>query len=73
MGFARLADGSLLLSFDGGFALGPFGTVDDFNTLCFVPTSLGNTTAGQFFMYFDASDVGLDINDEDIDSGGGHG
>ena len=69
-GFARLADGSLLLSFDGGFALSPFGTVDDSDILRFVPTSLGDTTAGQFFMYFDASDVGLDTNDEDIDSVG---
>ena len=34
----------------------------------FVPTSTGNTTAGAFEWYFDASDVGLSTNDEDIDA-----
>ena len=66
--FSKLADGSLLLSFDGSFSLNPLGTVDDSDIVKFVPTSLGDTTTGQFSWYFDASDVGLDTNDEDIDA-----
>ena len=66
--FSKQADGSLLLSFDSSFSLSPLGTVDDSDIVRFVPTSLGDTTAGQFSWYFDASDVGLDTNDEDIDA-----
>ena len=67
-GFSLLADGSLLLSFDASFTLSPLGTVDDSDIIRFIPTSLGATTAGQAQWYFDASDVGLDTNDEDIDA-----
>jgi hypothetical protein len=33
----------------------------------FNATSLGNTTAGNFTLYFDGSDVGLSTNGEDVD------
>lgn len=67
-GFSLQPDGSLLLSFDASFTLSPLGSVDDSDIIRFVPTSLGATTAGQAEWYFDASDVGLDTNDEDIDA-----
>jgi len=34
----------------------------------FTPTSLGSTTAGTFAMLFDGSDVGLTLDDEDVDA-----
>lgn len=70
-GFARLSDGSLLLSFNNPITVN--GTVngiaaDDSDVLRFTPTSLGTNTAGSFSMYIDGSDVGLTTNGEDIDS-----
>jgi len=72
--FCRLSDGSLLLSFGGtvtvpGLTGGPNGTiVEDEDIIKFVPTSLGDATAGAVSFYFDGSDVGLDLNAEDIDA-----
>ena len=66
-GFTRLADGSLLLSFDVAASLAGVGTVDDSDIVRFVPTTLGATTAGNFSLYLDGSDVGLTTNNEDID------
>jgi len=63
-----LSDGSLLLSLESAATVGSLGTVDDSDIVRFVPTSLGATTAGAFEWYFDASDVGLSTNDEDIDA-----
>lgn len=67
--FDILDDGTLLLSINSGdFSLSGFGTVDDSDILHFVPTSLGNTTAGSFAWYVDGSDVGLSSSGEDIDA-----
>ena len=73
-GMARLADGSILLSFTTpanipGMTGGPSGTaLDDADIVRFVPTSLGATTAGAFVFYFDGSDVGLSSNNENVDA-----
>lgn len=73
-GMARMADGSILLSFTDsgsipGMTGGPSGTtLDDSDVVRFVPTSLGSTTAGSFVFYFDGSDVGLTTNNEDVDA-----
>ncbi len=65
--FARLNDGSLLLSFNNPITVNGIAA-DDADVLRFAPTSLGTTTAGSFSMYIDGSDVGLTTNGEDIDS-----
>lgn len=73
-GMARLADGSILLSFTEpvnvyGMTGGPSGTLlDDSDIVRFIPTSLGWNTAGSLVFYFDGSDVGLTTNDEDVDA-----
>ncbi len=68
--FAWLPDGTLLLSVDkpvsGLPGLG--GTVDDGDIVRFTPSSLGNSTAGSYEMYFDGSDVGVSARAEDIDA-----
>jgi hypothetical protein len=66
--FDILPDGSLLLSLEDAASVGSLGTVDDSDIVRFTPTSLGANTAGAFEWYFDASDVGLSTNDEDIDA-----
>ncbi|MFZ2403728.1 MAG: putative Ig domain-containing protein [Methylobacter sp.] len=72
--FHILADKSILLSFaaDTTFTtlngLGANVLVDDSDILRFVPSSIGNTTAGTFEWYFDGSDVGLTSAGEDIDA-----
>lgn len=66
-GMTKLADGSLLLTFTAAGTVGGVA-MDDSDIVRFVPTSLGATTAGSFSMYFDGSDVGLTVNDEDIDA-----
>ena len=67
--FARLDDGSLLFSFKGaGNVPGISGKVDPADVVQFVPTSLGDNTAGTFSLYFDGSDVGLTKNDDNIDA-----
>lgn len=67
-GFEWLSDGTLLLTFDRATAIPGLGTVDDSDIVRFVPTSLGQTTAGSFELYFDGSDVELTTNGEDIDA-----
>jgi hypothetical protein len=68
-GLAFLADGSLLLTFNrGGHIAGISGKVEDEDIVRFVPTSLGERTAGTFSLYFDGSDVGLTSVDEDLDA-----
>jgi subtilisin-like proprotein convertase family protein len=66
--FVLLSDGSILMSFNTTTTAGAAGTVDDSDIVQFVPTSLGTTTAGTFFFFFDGSDVGLTTNSEDIDA-----
>ena len=73
-GMSRLSTGGILLSFTAaasipGLTGGPNGTnIDDSDIILFMPTSLGSTTAGSFSFYFDGSDVGLTVNDEDVDA-----
>ncbi len=65
---ARLADGSFLLSFASSTAIAGVGTVADSDIVKFTPTTIGDSTAGTFAMYFDGSDVGLSTTNEDIDA-----
>jgi uncharacterized protein YjiK len=62
-------DGSILLSLDNDTtSLSGVGIVDDSDIVRFIPTSTGTTTTGTYEWYFDGSDVGLDIDNEDVDS-----
>jgi hypothetical protein len=65
--FQPLEDGSLLLSLDADLTLGEVGLVDDADILHFMPSSLGENTAGSFELWLDGTDVGLDGSGEDID------
>jgi len=73
-GLARLADGSILLSFAepgsiAGMTGGPSGDIlDDSDIVRFIPAFLGAATSGSFVFYFDGSDVGLTNDGEDIDA-----
>ena len=70
-GFALQDDGSVLMTFDKPLTrLAGMNNenVDDSDIVRFVPTSLGDDTAGSFEMYFDGSDVGLTKAGEDIDA-----
>jgi len=66
--FAFLDDGLLLISlFKLGNLPGITTTLQDEDLLQFMPTSLGETTAGSCSLYFDGSDVGLaDSTAEDL-------
>jgi hypothetical protein len=66
--FAQLADGSLLFSLTMDSNLGVLGPVDDSDILRFVPAPEDAAAAGTLEWYFDASDVELARNDEDIDA-----
>ena len=63
-----LPDGRVLVSLTGAFTVdGVSG--DDEDVIALTPSSLGDTTAGSWAMYFDGSDVGLaDSPDEDVDA-----
>lgn len=71
----HLADnGDLYISFNtsqtmqnGGGFTGP-SKIEDTDIYHFIPTSLGEKTAGHFELYFDGSDVGLTSDGEDIDA-----
>ena len=65
--FTILPDNSILLSLTVPLNFGgDIGTADDSDIVRFIPTSMGNVTAGTFELYFDGSDVGLSTNGEDI-------
>ena len=66
--FDAISATELLLSFDGEVTIPGLGAVDDSDIVKFTATSLGDTTAGTFSMYFDGSDVGLASGGEDIDA-----
>ncbi len=66
-GTELLSDGRILLSFTAAGTIAGIST-DDSDVLQFTPTSLGSTTAGTFAMLFDGSDVGLTLDDEDVDA-----
>ena len=60
------SDGSILLSLGAAGTIPDVGSVDDFDILRFIPSSLGDNTAGTYELYFDGEDVGL--TGEDIDA-----
>lgn len=71
--FAVESDGSIVMSLNSSANIavvgGPDGAkVDDSDLVRFVPTALGDDTAGQFIFVFDGSDVGLTTASEDIDA-----
>lgn len=66
--FAFLADGSLLLSFNGPTTVPGLGAVDDSDLVQFLPTGLGSDTAGSFAWFLHGADVGLTTDSEDIDA-----
>jgi len=66
--FVVMDDGSLLLSFETAITITTLGAVDDSDIVRFVPSHLGNITAGVFTWYFDGSDVELTTDAEDIDA-----
>lgn len=65
--FSLLPDGALLLSFNTTVKVPGLGKVDDSDIVRFIPTTLGNTTAGSFEWYLRGADVGLTTDGEDID------
>lgn len=60
------SDGSILLSLASSATLPDIGTIDVFDIVRFIPTSLGENTNGSYELYLDGSDVGL--SGEDIDA-----
>ena len=67
--FAVISSDEILISFtNAGSVPGIAGTVDDSDIVLFTATSLGESTAGSFSLYFDGSDVGLSKRGEDIDA-----
>ena len=65
--FSWIGPTTLLLSFTDPGTVGGVA-FDDSDVLRFEATSLGPTTAGSFFLYFDGSDVGLTASAEDVDA-----
>lgn len=58
--FARLPDGSLLLSVDQAVDQLPgVGPIADADVVQFRPSSMGANTSGQFSLYLDGFDAGL--------------
>ena len=67
--FAIQSPTQILMSFTAAGSIpGISGTVDDSDIVRFTAASLGDNTAGSFSLYFDASDVGLTLADEDVDA-----
>ncbi len=67
-GISFAPDGRLVLSTNGAGAVTGVTTFQDEDLLAFTATSLGETTAGTWAMYFDGSDVGLATSsEEDVD------
>ncbi|EMI22950.1 Dystroglycan-type cadherin-like domain protein, partial [Rhodopirellula maiorica SM1] len=66
--FHLLADGSILMSFNANTKLAELGTIAPADIVRFVPTEIGDTTAGTFELYFDGSDVGLTSYYENVDA-----
>jgi hypothetical protein len=57
-----------VLSFTEAADVPGVGTVDDSDLVLFVPSHLGDQTAGTFSLYLDGSTIGLDRPSEDIDA-----
>ena len=62
------SDGSILFSILANDTLPDIGDVNEADIIRFIPTSLGETSAGRFELYFDGSDVALDGSHHDIDA-----
>ena len=63
-----LADGRVVISTFGDATVTGVSSPRAEDLLAFTPTSLGATTAGTWAMYFDAGDVGLSTNAENVDA-----
>lgn len=70
-------DDSIFLSFtsavtlpvkDPGTGITADTVIEAFDIVRFIPTALGANTQGGYEMYFDGSDVGLNVADENIDA-----
>lgn len=74
--FDLLPDGTLLLVLSKNLTIPNLGAVTPSDILRFVPTALGQNTAGRLEWYFDGSDVDLTTSSEYIDAlaidGSGH-
>lgn len=66
--FAIMEDGAILMSFELETTISNLGLVDDSDIVRFIPSRLGNITSGIFTLYFNASDVGLTTDAEDVDA-----
>jgi hypothetical protein len=66
--FEVLPDGRLLMTFLGATRLPGLGVVKPQDVVVFNPTSLEDTTAGQFQLFLDGSDVDLITGNEAIDA-----
>lgn len=70
--FVLMDDGSILMVFKAQIKLrnasGALLTYNPQDITRFVPTQIGDTTAGKFEFYFDGSDVGLTTTGERIDA-----
>ena len=64
----RLDDGSILMSLAAAQNAPGLGKVMPQDIIKFIPTSLGDYTAGSFEWYLDGSDVGLTTAGENIDA-----
>lgn len=66
--FSTLLDGRLLISTTGNFSVtGASGRDEDI--LVFTPSSLGNSTSGDWMTYFDSSDTGISDDIDGLDVG----
>ncbi|MEM6713600.1 MAG: Ig-like domain-containing protein [Cyanobacteria bacterium P01_C01_bin.147] len=66
-GLSLLLDGSILISTKGVVRTGSTNASDE-DILQFIPTSLGEDTAGSWGFFLDGSDVGLNDKSEDINA-----
>ncbi|HJS20323.1 MAG TPA: hypothetical protein VJ785_16360 [Anaerolineales bacterium] len=65
--FSMLDADSILMSFSSAVTVNGIAATPQ-DVLRFDATSLGSNTAGTFSMYFDGSDVGLDVSADSIDA-----
>ncbi len=66
-GIDVISPNEILLSFSNRTFVHGLGNVEDSDIVLFTATSLGESTAGNFEMYFDGSDVGLRSFNEGVD------
>ena len=66
--FEALPNGSILMSLAGPQTVPGLGKVMPQDIIRFVPSALGDTTAGTFQWFLDGSDVGLTTSGEKIDA-----